>query len=353
MYPRLDIDLAKLEENAKTIVDACRADGIDRVFLVVKVLAGDVMTVRRLAGAGFSHLADSRIENLIRFRDIPLPKALMRLPMASEASRVVRDADLSLNSEIDTIRALGAAAVKQGKIHDVILMFDVGDLREGIWHESAYLPVVSATAGTAGIRLAGIGTNLTCYGGVIPDAVNLGALVDIAKTIERELGLKLPIVSGGNSSSVHLLGTHTIPSDINGLRIGEAVFFGRETAYGNPLPAMHRDAFTLYAKLVEAAVKPSFPQGKIGMNSFGEHPDIVDRGLMHRGILAIGRQDVEAANLTPIDARIRIIGASSDHLIVDLRDTGHHVGDVLAFHVDYAGLLRLMTSRYVHKRHRH
>jgi len=353
MYPRLDIDLAKLENNAKTIVEACRADGIDHVFLVTKVLAGDVTTVRRLAGAGFSHLADSRIENLIRFRDIPLPKALLRLPMASEAARVVRYADLSLNSEIDTIRALGTAAVKQDKIHDVLLMFDVGDLREGIWHRSDYLPIVRAVAGTAGIRIAGIGTNLTCYGGVIPDADNLGALVAIAKRIERELGIRLAIVSGGNSSSVHLLGTKTIPARINGLRIGEAVFFGRETAYGKPIPAMARDAFTLRAKLVEVAVKPSFPEGNIGMNSFGERPDILDRGPMKRGILAIGRQDAEAADLTPRDPGVRIVGASSDHLIVDLGVTGHSVGDVLSFDVDYAGLLRLMTSRYVHKRHLH
>jgi len=351
MYPRLDIDLAKLAENAKSIVGACRADGIDRVFLVAKVLAGDARTVRHLAGAGFSHLADSRIENLIRFRDVPLPKALVRLPMASEADRVVRYADLSLNTEIDTIRALGKAAVNQGRIHDVILMFDVGDLREGIWHETAFLPVVRATAGTDGIRLVGIGTNLTCYGGVIPDRTNLGALVSIAKVIESELGRKLSIVSGGNSSSVHLLGTGVIPEGINGLRVGEAIFFGRETAYGASITGMHRDAFTLRAQLVEVAVKPSFPQGKIGMNSFGEHPDIVDRGPMRRGILAVGRQDAEAASLTPRDPRVRIIGASSDHLIVDLTETGHRVGDILSFDIDYAGLLRLMTSRYVHKRH--
>ncbi len=351
MYPRLDIDLAKLEHNAKTIVDACRADGIDRVFLVVKVLAGDIATVRRLAGAGFSHLADSRIENLIRFRGIPLPKALLRLPMASEADRVVRYADLSLNSELDTVRALGEAAVRQGRTHDVLLMFDVGDLREGIWYKSDYMPVVRAAAGTAGIRLAGIGTNLTCYGGVIPDDINQGALVAIAERIERELGIRLAIVSGGNSSSVHLLGTRRIPARVNGLRIGEAVLFGRETAYGRPIPAMHRDAFTLRAELVEVAVKPSFPEGRIGMNSFGEHPDIVDRGPMKRGILAIGRQDIEAADLTPRDPGVGIVGASSDHLIVDLGDTGHGVGDILSFDVDYAGLLRLMTSSYVHKRH--
>jgi len=131
------------------------------------------------------------------------------------------------------------------------------------------------------------------------------------------------------------------------------VFFGRETAYGQPIPAMHRDAFTLRAELIEVAEKPSFPEGNVGMNSFGEHPDILDRGPMKRGILAIGRQDAEAADLTPRDPGVQIVGASSDHLVVDLGDTGHAVGDILSFDVDYAGLLRLMTSRYVHKRHLH
>ncbi len=349
MYPRLNIDLKKLHDNATTMRQACVANGIDRSFLVVKVLAGDLHVVGTLADVGFTHVADSRLENLIRYRKLPWPKALIRLPMIREAKRVVRHADLSLNSELATIQALSRAAVKLGKTHDVLLMFDLGDLREGIWFEDEYLSLVRAVAALPNIRLCGIGTNLTCYGGVLPDAVNLGRLVAIKSRIETETGIPIDLVSGGNSSSVHLFGQGIIPPAVNHLRLGEVVFLGRETAYGNPFPEMHRDVFILEAEVIEVKEKPSQPIGACTMNSFGETPVIADCGMMRRGLLAIGRQDIEPEDLKPRDSGIAIIGASSDHLIVDLKDRPCKVGDKMAFDVNYPGLLRLMTSSYVHK----
>ncbi|MFH0993630.1 MAG: alanine/ornithine racemase family PLP-dependent enzyme [bacterium] len=352
MYPRLNIDLRKLHDNAVAMRHACVENGIDRAFLVVKVLAGDIRAVASLADTGFSHVADSRMENLIRFRSLPLPKALIRLPMIEEAERVVRYADLSLNSELTTIRALSRAAVKQNRIHAVLLMFDLGDLREGRWFEAEYLSFVRTVQALPNIRIAGIGTNLTCYGGVLPDSVNLGRLVVIKQQIEAETGIFVDLVSGGNSSSVHLLGKGVIPPEVNHLRLGEVVFLGRETAYGQPVPGLHRDVFVLEAQLIEVQQKPSKPVGVVGMNSFGEEPIIKDHGMMRRGLVAIGRQDVEPGDLQPRDPGVKIIGASSDHLIVDLHDVSCQVGDTLAFDVNYPGLLRLMTSAYVHKSHR-
>jgi predicted amino acid racemase len=85
------------------------------------------------------------------------------------------------------------------------------------------------------------------------------------------------------------------------------------------------------------------------MNSFGDVPLILDQGRMERGIVAVGRQDVEQNNLIPTDDSVKIIGASSDHLIVDLTKTHYGVGNILSFKADYPGVLRLMTSPYVKK----
>jgi predicted amino acid racemase len=349
MYPRLEINWKKLNDNADRLLKACQTNGISYCMLVSKVLAGYRPLVRRLAALGFSHLADSRIENLIRFQTLPIKKVLLRLPMPDEVSRVVRYADISLQSEISTLRETEKAAARLGKHHGILLMFDVGDLREGWFYREDPSPLVQTVLDSPHLILEGIGTNLTCYGGIIPDEENLGRLIAIKQRIESRFSVRIPLISGGNSSSVYLFGTGRLPKEINSLRIGEALFLGRETAFGQSIPGMNADAFILKAEMIEVQHKPSYPIGRMGMNSFGAHPDIQDRGMMNRAILAIGRQDVEADDLVPLDAGVQIIGASSDHLIVDVGNRPGKPGDVLSFGVNYAGLLRLMTSRYVKK----
>ncbi|HHX79735.1 MAG TPA: alanine/ornithine racemase family PLP-dependent enzyme [Acholeplasmataceae bacterium] len=346
IFPQIKINLKKIKENAKRILDLCQQSGIESVFLVTKVLAGDKRIINEIAGLGFTHLADSRIENLKIYSDLNLPKVLLRLPMISEIEAVIKYANLSLNSEIEVIRLLNAEAKKQNKIHEIILMFDLGDLREGIFYQDEYLKTVAEILNLSNLRLTGIGTNLTCYGGIIPTKENLSELIKIKKEIETRFQIELSLISGGNSSSLHLL--PNLPPGINNLRIGEALFLGRETAYGKNLPGMHPDCFELVAELIEVKTKPSYPLGIMGMDSFGNVPKIEDRGLMKRGILAIGKQDVALEDLMPLDENVEILGGSSDHLLVQLN--GNFLpGDKLRFAVNYPGLLRLMTSKYVKK----
>jgi predicted amino acid racemase len=348
-YPRILIDIPKLKENAKTILDLCKSHHIETCFMVSKVLAGEKKAVRLLSDCGFTHIADSRIENLKAFQDIPLPKVLLRIPMISEAEKIVKYCNLSLNSELDTILALNKEAEKKNIIHQILLMFDLGDLREGIFYQDEYLPMIQEIINLSHIRLSGIGTNLTCYGGVIPTYEILMKLVAIKRQIETAFSIHLDIISGGNSSTIPLLLTNQLPNDINNLRIGEALFLGRETAYGTIIPNMHDDVFTVEAEIVELKEKPSYPIGEIGMNSFGEKPDIIDAGIQSRGIAAIGKQDIQLDNLDPIDKSVAIIGGSSDHLILNFSKPLYKVGDIVRFRVNYPGLLQAMTSGYVKK----
>ena len=351
MYPKLTINLQKLMENTQKMKQLCLDNDITNLCVVVKVMAGDLETVRAVSSVGIDYLGDSRIENLKRIKNFNSKKALMRLPMPHQAYSVVKYADMSLNSEIETIRKLNKAAEKQNKKHEVVLMFDMGDLREGIFFQDPYLDIVDEILSMDNIILKGIGTNLTCYGGVIPSSDNLTNLVRIAHTIEHEFDMTLPIISGGNSSTVFLFNQRIIPAGINNLRIGEAIFLGRETAYGNLIEGMHDDIFTLYAEIIEIKEKPSYPIGEIGMNSFGEIPIIEDLGMMKRAILAIGKQDVQIDNITPIDQSISIVGGSSDHLIIDLKSSNYQLGDIVQFKPNYPGLLQLMTSKYIKKEH--
>ncbi|HLB46434.1 MAG TPA: ornithine racemase Orr [Anaerolineales bacterium] len=349
-YPRLEISLDKIRHNAETLVSMCRRRGI-RVAGVTKAFCGHAVIARAMVAGGIDVIADSRIENLKRLRDIKLPKMLLRLPMISQVSEVVEYADISLNSEIETIRALSAEASLQARTHQVVLMFDLGDLREGIIDQSEMLRAVVDTLQLERITLAGIGANLTCFGGVIPTQANLARLVELKGTIEQRFDIELDIVSGGNSSSLHLVEQEAMPVGINQLRLGEAIVLGRETAFGRQIMGTDADCFKLTAEIIEIKDKPSIPTGELGLDSYGNRPSFVDRGTRRRAICAIGKQDVVPESIVPEDGDIVILGASSDHLILDITQCkrAYHVGGLVSFKLTYAGILSCMTSEYVSK----
>ncbi|MCM1990826.1 alanine/ornithine racemase family PLP-dependent enzyme [Oceanirhabdus seepicola] len=348
-YPCLEVDLKKVEENTRFIVDKCSEKGI-KSFVVMKVYCGFKEIAEASLRGGAYGLADSRVQNLEKVKELDCPKLLLRIPMKSEAHDVVRLADISLNSEIETIMQLDEEARNQGTVHKIILMIDLGDLREGVWFQSIDT-IVEDILKLKNIKLHGIGTNLTCYGGVMPDDENLGKLLEIKNEIEKKHNITLETVSGGNSSSLYKVLNDTMPEGVNMLRIGETIVLGRETAYGELVEGMHEDAFTLKGEIVELKKKPSVPIGTIGMDAFGNKPTFEDRGEIRRAIIAVGRQDVNPDGLDPLDEKIDILGASSDHLLMDVTNSSkeYRVGDIIEFKVDYGALLNVSTSEYVAK----
>jgi predicted amino acid racemase len=348
MNPEIAINISKLKENAKFILDLCHKNKIEP-FFVGKVLAGDATVINTIIECGFKYYADSRIENLQVVTTPDVKKVLLRVPAISEVNNVVSNCDISLNSELEVIRALNLAAKEKKTIHEIILMIDLGDLREGIFFQDDYMGIISEILTFKNIKLVGLGTNLTCYGGIIPTYDNLNILVEIKKQIKKSFDYEVEIISGGNSSSLVLLNKGLIPRGINNLRIGEALLLARETAYGNFITGMNNDNFILKAEIIELKTKPSYPMGTMTMDAFGNIPNIRNQGLMRRGILAIGKQDVLFENISPIDKSIKVIGGSSDHLIVDLTYTNYNIGDKISFNLNYAGLLQVMTSPYVTK----
>jgi predicted amino acid racemase len=210
--------------------------------------------------------------------------------------------------------------------------------------------VVEHTLKLEHIKLEGIGTNLTCYGGVLPTPETLEKLVECKNKIQEKFNIKLNIVSGGNSSTIEMLLDDSIPYGINNLRLGESIVLGRETAYGMGIDNLYNDVFTLEAEIIEIKEKPSIPIGTIGMNAFGKVPVFEDKGNMLRAIIALGKQDVDHLELIPYDT-IKAIGSSSDHIILDISDSYniYQIGDPVLFKLTYASVLSLMTSKYVKK----
>ncbi|WP_422486546.1 ornithine racemase Orr [Gudongella sp. DL1XJH-153] len=349
-YPRITIDTEKLRHNVKTVMKLAAANHIT-VAGVTKGFSANPEIAKAYVDGGVTYLADSRIQNLKRLKDLDIPKLMLRLPMISEADDMVKYADISLNSEVETVKALNKAAEKINKVHDIILMVDLGDLREGYFHEEDLMEAVEEILDFKWIKIRGLGVNLTCYGGVIPNERILQRLVDTATRVEKRFNINLEIISGGNSSTIHLL-QGRLPQGINNLRMGEALLMGTEAAYGNRIEGTDDSVFTLEAQVIEVKEKPSVPTEEIGRDAFGKVPTFVDRGVRKRILCAIGKQDMDLDTLKPMDQGLIILGGSSDHLILDGTDSkiDYKVGDIVSFKMHYVSMLRIMTSEYVEKK---
>ena len=355
MYPRLTINLKKLQHNANALCAMAQERGIAELAFVTKVFCADEKMVRTLQDTPCCYLADSRIENLARYPESDKLRILLRLPMISQAEEVVRYSDISFNSELATLQALGKAAQEQLKQHKVVLMIDLGDLREGIFFKNTeqILHLAKFVESDPNLVLFGVAFNVTCYGSVLPTQENVGQFLALAEQIENALGRQLEFISGGNSSSVPLLlqKPHSF-GRINNLRLGESLVLGRETAFGQDLQNMYQDVVTLEAEIVELQEKPSYPIGEIGVNAFGERAEYTDIGIRNRAIAAIGRQDMDCDGLVPLDAGVRVVGASSDHLILDVTEREKmHVGSIVRFALNYGGMLRGFTSAYLNRQY--
>ncbi len=349
--PYLTIDLDKIEHNARVIVGLCHEHGI-AVTGVTKVTCGHPEVASAMLCGGVTSITDSRLENIQRLKSagINSPFILLRVPPLSAVDEVVALTDCSLNSELDVLEGLSAAATRSGKVHDVILMVDFGDLREGIWPDDVMMFVREAI-NLAGIRIKGIGTNLACFGGVVPSEDNMNQLVALAKAIEHRFGITLEWISGINSSGLELVSAGKMPQCINHARIGEAILLGRETIHRKPWPDTFQDAFILHAEILELKKKPSLPVGERSKDAFGLLTEFEDKGLILRALLNVGREDIDVDGITPLDSRISVLGGSSGYLVLDATamEDNIAVGDELTFTLNYSALLAAMTSEYVSK----
>ncbi|MDH3713712.1 MAG: alanine/ornithine racemase family PLP-dependent enzyme [Gammaproteobacteria bacterium] len=349
--PYLSIDLEKIEHNARTVVSFCAAHGMT-VTGVTKGVCGHPGVAGAMLRGGVCAIGDSRLENIARLRAAGLrcPFVMIRLPPLSAADQIVEAVALSLNSELAVLEALSQAARRRGRRHDVVLMVDLGDLREGILPDDL-VPFVREALRLPGIRIAGLGTNLACFGGVVPSSDNMRQFLQLAREIETTFCMKLDQVSGANSSHYELIASGHAPPGINNARIGEGILLGRETVHRGPWPGTVQDAFILHAEVLELKQKPSVPVGQRGEDAYGETPHFVDAGNGERAILNVGREDIYLPGIAPLDSHLSIIGASSGYLIVDATAARGNisVGDRLAFSLSYSALTAAMTSEYVKK----
>ena len=346
-YPQLEFDLALLRSNADAVISRCRGMGI-RVCGVVKGVDGLPEAARVLRAAGAEELGTSRLDQVAKCRaaGVPGPWLLIRIPGLTELPDVVALCETSLQSEWPTLLALEEECLRQNKTHRVIVMTDLGDLREGFWDKDELVDVCERVERELPhVHLAGIGVNLTCYGSTKPTPEKMNELVGLARQVEQRIGRKLEIVSGGATSSFTLVHWGTMPAGVNHLRIGEAILLGKDLQVDwgiRDMDYLRMDALTLRAEVVEVKDKPTYPIGEFAIDAFGRKPVYEDRGIRRRAILALGRADVgELESLIPREPGLTVIGGSSDHCIVDVEDCPRRlqVGDIVEFSLCYSHML--------------
>ena len=351
-YPELVVDLDKLKENYKQIKKLCKDI---KIAGVIKGCTGIPEVAQLLDKEHVDFIASSRIEQLKPLKGkVTCPLMMIRIPMLSEVEEIVKYTDISLNSELEVLKALDKEAKRQNKIHEVILMKDLGDLREGFYKEEDIIEAALFVENDLdNLVLAGIGTNLGCYGAIVATKEKLEELVRVAEHIENKIGRKLKYISGGATTSIPRLIEGNMPKRINMLRIGEGILLARDLKdlWGYDIENMNQDVFTLRCEVIEVKDKPTYPVGKIFVDAFGNKPTYEDKGIRRRALLAIGKVDYAfPEDLVPKNNKIKIIGASSDHTIIDVEDDKNiKVGDILEFNLTYSTLVYVSNSQNIKK----
>ncbi len=353
-YPRVVVDLKKFRNNVEQIIKRCEEKKI-KVTGVIKGYTGISKCSKEFELGGAAFLGSSRLEQLVAAKNagVKIPLMAIRIPMLSEVKEVVEIADYSLNSEIEVLKALNQAAKESGKIHNVILMIDLGDLREGFWDKSELINAALMVENELdNLHLAGTGTNLGCYGAVLGTPEKLKELITDTEKIEEIIGRKVEIISGGATNSIPRLLEDNMPERINHLRIGEGIIIAKDLPelYGYNMDYMHKDTFVLEAEIVEIKNKPSYPVGEIGYDAFGKKQEYIDSGVRKRALIAVGKVDYAYIDsIFPQNDNIKVLGASSDHTILDIEDVSEElkVGDIVSFEVNYASVVFITNNSNV------
>jgi predicted amino acid racemase len=341
--PRIEVDLDKIRHNTQTVVRRLKARGIV-VTGVTKSVCGHPTIARTMLDGGAVGLADARISNVQRLRKAGMtcPVTLIRTPMLSQADQVVQFCEASYNTEIVVIAALADAAIRKNTVHGIILMVEMGDLREGILPENL-AKIAQQVMKMPGVALKGIGANFACLSGIAPSAANMEALSVLAAETEALCGPFFKTVSGGNSANLPWALGGQSTGRINDLRLGEAILLGVDPITGDQIGGMYKDAFTLIAEVIETDTKPVASAVSIADPALVRLRLVSNSDDSRRLILAIGHQDTDIPGLSmPVGSRL--IGATSDHLVIETNQPTLKLGSKVRFQMNYKALMHSMAA---------
>lgn len=360
----LIIHTEKIKNNIKNLSYYFEKEGIEW-SLITKVFSGDKEFLKNILTDDviekINSIGDSRLTSLKNLKEVnPDMRTIYIKPPASRyAEDVVEYADISLNSSFETIEALNEAAKKAGKVHKVIIMVELGELREGV-NRDDIMDFYSRVFNFSNIDVIGIGSNLGCMYGVEPTYDKLMQLSLYKELISAKFNKELKYISGGTSITLPLIAQGTVPRDINHFRIGEAAFFGTSPLDNKPFNQLSDKTFEFSANIIELEEKKLVPEGVIGDANIGHTAEFDESNpgkMSNKAIVDFGLLDVDQNDLEFVDEGLTFVGITSDMMVIDLGDNldeegnqKFHVGSQLKFVPNYMGVARLLSSKFIDKR---
>ncbi|RLD60668.1 MAG: alanine/ornithine racemase family PLP-dependent enzyme [Bacteroidetes bacterium] len=349
------LDIKKLHSNFNYLNTLFKKNDIEW-SIVSKVLSGNKLFLTELLKFDIKQVCDSRVSNLKVIKTInpKIETVYIKPPAKRSISSVIKYADISMNTEFETIKLLSKEAQRQKRTHKIIIMIELGELREGVLGED-FIDFYESVFKLKNIQVVGIGANLSCLYGVLPNHDKLIQLSLYEQLIEAKFNKQIPYVSGGSSVTIPLIFQNLLPKGINHFRVGETLFLGTDVYNNTKFKKMHSDVFMLYSEIIELTEKQTVPMGEMGTNVEGESYEFDQTNIgetSYRAIIDLGLLDVEIDHLHLVDKNIKLAGASSDMLVIDLGENKkkYKVGDLIKFELDYMGILRIMNSKYIEKK---
>ncbi len=350
-YPSLSINLRIIENNTRELVQLCCNKGIIPVG-ITKLVEGSEPIVRAMIFGGIQTIGDTQIQNLMKLKDLPIRKMFLRRPLLSEVEGVVYHADISLHSDRAVLEALSQAAIKANKRHEVIIMHDLGELHEKTFDDSKTEELAELVLMLPGLTFVGIGSHLECYHEV--ESTTDSGTLPVHQEEHTEWGsyCDLDAISGAGVTGIVLMMPREGTPRFNQLRLGASLIMG-EGLNNESIIDISQVPMYLQAEVVEIKEKSSIRLHSIELDTLDNEFYFTDRGARLRALCAIGEQDVDISQLTPVDDGITIVGSSHNCLILDITDATscYQVGDALSFYLTYNGALQCITSEYIHKRY--
>lgn len=334
--------------------------------LITKVFSGDKEFLKNVLTADviakINAVGDSRLTSLKNLKEVnPNMRTIYIKPPAKVyADDLVKYADISLNSSFSTINALNIAAKKAGKIHQIIIMIELGELREGV-KRSDIMDFYETVFELPNIEVIGIGSNLGCMYGVEPSYDKLLQLTLYKELISAKFNKELKFISGGTSITLPLIELGTVPKEINHFRIGEAAFFGLSPLENKRFKDLSIDTFEFKANIIELEEKRIVPEGIINEANIGHTASYDDHEVGDTSVKAIldfGMLDVDKEDLETADPDISFVGITSDMIVIDLGSNQtkdgkkkYEIGDQLTFKPNYMAVARLLNSKFIDKKY--
>lgn len=330
--------------------------------LVSKVLSGDLSFLKKILRNDIvdrlHSIGDSRLSSLKTIKKLnpDLVTIYIKPPAQNLAKSIVQYADISVNTSYKTIEALSAEAVKQKKIHKIIIFIELGELREGVVRENI-VDFYKKVFELPNIETIGLGSNLGCMYGIEPTYDKLLQLSLFKQLLEQMFNKKIPLISGGSSITLPLISKKLVPKSINHFRIGESAFFGTSPLDNKRFQKLSTDTFRFNANVIELEEKDNMPDGIISDASIGHTSETeIEKPSFktYRSILDFGILDVDVNDIEPKDDNVEFIGTTSDMTVYDIgRNINkqlkqkYMVGKKICFKPNYMAVARLMNSKFI------